>query len=543
MAIIHPRLSPPLAHKHGGYRLELSLLEMLRMGLPDNFDVFHGLTWSTVYNDIQKFGELDLTVVSPQGHILILEIKGGSVYSHNGMLLKDYSREKPKDIGQQVGRQHGAIRQRLKNAHLKEVHVEAFLVLPEHKLLSEGLSYPRERIIDSTQMDQFCNYVKSSFSLTSGTPDRKLLLDFLSNEFDLMQDVGAQINAIQSISTYMSNGLATWVPRISHDNNIYIIDATAGSGKTQLALKLLKTAALNKQSALYVCYNRPLADHIQSLAPSQTEAVTFHRHCDVYAKQHGHNPDFSNAGVYGELTKIYMAESDKLTPKFDLLVIDESQDFKAEWVQALFQELKSDGRLYVLGDENQNLYDQEAFDLPGAVRISCTDNFRSPQKVVQAINTLKLIDERIVACSAHEGEAPGIYTFGEGANDHEKALNKCLRNLWTQGVEPSQVVVVTYRGLKNSKVMELAQAGGKKTKRPVQVEDGNWAWTEGDLIIETVGRFKGQRAPVVVFCEIDFEELSQANTRKLFVGMTRGQMKVELVISERAAALLSANLN
>ncbi len=119
MAIIHPRLSPPLAHKHGGYRLELSLLEMLRMGLPDNFDVFHGLTWSTVYNDIQKFGELDLTVVSPQGHILILEIKGGSVYSHNGMLLKDYSREKPKDIGQQVGRQHGAIRQRLKNAHLK----------------------------------------------------------------------------------------------------------------------------------------------------------------------------------------------------------------------------------------------------------------------------------------------------------------------------------------------------------------------------------------------------------------------------------------
>ena len=165
MAIIHPRLSPPLAHKHGGYRLELSLLEMLRMGLPDNFDVFHGLTWSTVHHDVQKFGELDLTVVSPQGHILILEVKGGSVYTHNGLLLKDYNREKPKDIGQQVGRQHGAIRQRLKNVHLKEVHVEAFLVLPEHKLLSEGLSYPRERIIDSTQRDQFCNLVKSSHKL------------------------------------------------------------------------------------------------------------------------------------------------------------------------------------------------------------------------------------------------------------------------------------------------------------------------------------------------------------------------------------------
>ena len=89
--------------------------------------------------------------------------------------------------------------------------------------------------------------------------------------------------------------------------------------------------------------------------------------------------------------------------------------------------------------------------------------------------------------------------------------------------------------------MELAQAGGKKTKRPVQVEDGNWAWTEGDLIIETVGRFKGQSAPVVVFCEIDFEELNLVNARKLFVGMTRGQLKVDLVLSNKAAELLLAN--
>ena len=62
-------------------------------------------------------------------------------------------------------------------------------------------------------------------------------------------------------------------------------------------------------------------------------------------------------------------------------------------------------------------------------------------------------------------------------------------------------------------------------------------------MIETVGRFKGQSAPVVVFCEIDFEDLNPSNARKLFVGMTRGQMKVELVMSERASELLRANLN
>ena len=101
MAIIHPRLSHPLAQQHGGYKLELNLLELLRMGLPDNFDVFHGLTWSTVHSSVQKFGELDLTVVSPQGQILILEVKAGSVYTNNGLLFKDYRQEKPKDIGHQ----------------------------------------------------------------------------------------------------------------------------------------------------------------------------------------------------------------------------------------------------------------------------------------------------------------------------------------------------------------------------------------------------------------------------------------------------------
>ena len=542
MAIIHPRISPPLALQHGGYQLELKLLEILRMGLPDNFDVFHGLTWSTVHNSMQKFGELDLTVVSPQGQILILEVKAGSVYTQNGLLFKDYRQEKPKDIGHQLGRQHGALRKRLKHAQMDHVEVQSFLVMPDQILQSEGLAYPRERVIDATQMDQFCTLVRTSFGVLEKEPNRQLLLNFLSNEFDVVPDVGAMISNIQSSSAHLSNGLATWVPRISQDSNAFIVQATAGSGKTQLALKLLRNAALNKQRALYVCYNRPLADHIQTLAPSHTEVATFHQHCDDYAKRHGHTPDFSNPKVYDELAKIYMADAEKLSPRFDLLVIDESQDFNPEWVDALYQELKADGRLYVMGDENQQLYERESFDLTGAVRIECNENFRTPQNVVHAINKLNLIDQTIEACSDHAGEAPHFYTHNEQPGAHTLALNECLQNLWSQGIDPSQVVLVTYRGLDKSKVMNLDYAGGKKIKRPMRDADGNSMWTDGELRVETVNRFKGQSAPVVVFCEIDFEELNVVNARKLFVGMTRGQLKVELVLSNRATELLTANI-
>lgn len=62
----------------GDYR-EQDLLLQLKDGLPDSFDVFHGLGWSAMHDQQQQFGELDLTVVSPDGQVLILEVKAGDV--------------------------------------------------------------------------------------------------------------------------------------------------------------------------------------------------------------------------------------------------------------------------------------------------------------------------------------------------------------------------------------------------------------------------------------------------------------------------------
>ena len=63
-------------------------------------------------------------------------------------------------------------------------------------------------------------------------------------------------------------------------------------------------------------------------------------------------------------------------------------------------------------------------------------------------------------------------------------------------------------------------------------------YSEGELFIDSVHRFKGQSAPCIVFTEIDFEELDEVALRKLFVGMTRATMKLVMVVSERAAQTL-----
>jgi len=60
--------------------------------------------------------------------------------------------------------------------------------------------------------------------------------------------------------------------------------------------------------------------------------------------------------------------------------------------------------------------------------------------------------------------------------------------------------------------------------------------------VESVYRFKGQSAPAVVITEMDFAELDEAARRRLFVALTRAQMAVELVLSERAERCLAAVL-
>ena len=544
MARLHPHLPNQGPMTGGDYR-ERDLLWLLRDGLPDSFDVFHGLTWSAMHGAFQQFGELDLTVVSPLGHLLVLEVKAGEVFTQDGQLLKNYGRDGPKDVGHQVRRQYGALRSRLAAAGLADVYVDTMLVLPDYTIDQGTLAYPRERIIDAIQMGQFCSLVLAAFSPSRfGPPDRERLIGFLSNRFGVAPNVDAHIGQIQRLSTQLSSGLATWVPRITHDNQVYVVEATAGSGKTQLALNLLRDACLQNQRARYVCFNRPLSDHLQDLVPSRAEVSTFHQICRDHAESQGKVLDFSQASVFSEMVDGYIATSQLLPPIYDLLVIDESQDFDPAWVQALASQLKPDGRLYVLGDPHQQLYDRAPFDLPGAVHLRCMDNYRSPIQVVKAINQLQLVDAPIHACSPHSGQTPGFHTWAPVHINHDTVLDQCLKKLWADGYIPSQVTVLSFRGVKNAEVLKLPNLGGYTTRRTSGEYDkaGNALWLKGDLLVESVYRFKGQSAPAVVLCEVDFEEITSVEARKLFVGMTRGQMRVEVVLSERAAGALANRL-
>ena len=143
-------------------------------------------------------------------------------------------------------------------------------------------------------MPTLCQRVLGTFPGTeTAATARQLVVDFFSNRFAVVPDVSTHIGQVVQSSTQLASGLADWVPKISHTSNLFVIEATAGSGKTQLALNLLQTAAQHKQRACYVCFNRPLADHLAKLAPASVEVTTFHQLCRDWAERQGAAVDFS----------------------------------------------------------------------------------------------------------------------------------------------------------------------------------------------------------------------------------------------------------
>lgn len=543
MAKIHPNTKFSLLKGAGAYR-ERDVIQALETGLDDNFDVFHNLDWSAMKAGKQSFGELDVAIVSPQGHIVLLEIKAGQLNIVDGNLQKNYKQAggwSKRVVADQTSRQFESMKTMLLERKLDKVRIAQFLVLPDYQVVDSSIAYPRERIIDSTQFSDLAHHVKTKGfnSFESALDKRAELMSFLSNQFEVKHDFQNHIRQLQNAQYELASGLANWVPKISHSNEVYVVNATAGSGKTQLAIKLLQKQ--NNTKKAYVCFNRPLADHMQKIVGVNAIVQTFHEYCLEFVKSQLPNLDLKRNDLFNFAEQYYLANGHEQNANLDLLVLDESQDLKDAWLVQLFSRLKPGGQLYVMGDTEQNIYNKESFDLENAVLIESNDNYRSPQKLVEFINFLHLTQKPLQAMSLYQGFYPETLNYNANKNTGLHLVNKAVQDFINEGFLPEQIAIISFKGKENSTILGLDEIANLRTKRPLHKYDeaGNALWTTGDLLLDNVYRFKGQSAPAVVFCEIDYDANNDKTLNKLFVGLTRAQIKLTMVISDQALELLA----
>jgi hypothetical protein len=543
MAHLCPSITSHKGALNSGEYAELELLQTLERGLPDEYTLFHSVDWSKGIGTREQHGEIDIVIVNQAGDVLLIEVKSGDVDFTSEGIFKTYGAH-VKNITRQIGLQYGALRSRLEDAGL-HVHLSHFLVLPHLKVKSETAQWPRERIVDLDEMDNIVTRIGESFG--KGLPNaanHSRVVAFFENKFQIVPDVSALAGRLQHSATRMSAGLATWVPRITSSSGLFRVIGTAGSGKTQLALRLLRDADAAGNKAAYICFNRALADHISHLAPVRIPAETFHEYAQRVVSRSGEVVDFKQVGAFDHLATRCIELLEQAEPDLDFIILDETQDMQPEWVLAMLSRLKSQGKAVLLEDPEQQLYkDRVAFDLPDAVSITSHENFRTPRALVKLINLLRLTSIEVEAMSPFDGEIPEpiIYESAEEiAPCTVHAVERCLQ----RGFALADIAVVSMRGRERSALQCLDKLGPWSLNRFTGKFDEGSApiWKEGQLLIESVRRFKGQAAAAVVLTECDVAEFDLLNRRLLFVGLTRARVHLEWVISSDTARLLQEAL-
>ena len=538
MARLCPSLPPRPAMNAGDYA-ELALLHTLERGLPDAYTLFHSVDWSKGTGTHEQHGEIDIVVINQSGDVLLIEVKAGNLEFRVDGIFKTYSGQ-AHNVSAQIGLQYSALRSRLKDAQLT-VHVNHLLVLPDVRVQSETVRWPRERIVDSSDMESIVSRTKEQIGPGSANEDlHARVVAFFENRFRVVPDVTALSGQLRDSVSRMSAGLTIWVPRISAPAGVLRVNGTAGSGKTQLALRMLRDADAAGQRAAYLCFNRALADHIARMAPVRTTAETFHEYALHVARRSGLVVDFTLPTAFETITAHCLEALTQLAADLDLIILDEMQDMQPEWVQALLSRLKDSGRAVLLEDPEQQLYtDRVAFDTPDAVTITSHENFRTPRALVKLINLLRLTPIEVEALSPFEGDMPDpiVYTSQESVQPCTvRAVERCLQ----RGFDIQDIAIVSMRGRERSVLQGLDQLGAWSLRHFTgKFDEGSTPiWRDGKLLIDSVRRFKGQAAPAVVLTECDIAELTSLNRRLLFVGLTRARVHLEWVISANTATML-----
>ena len=519
---------------------EHATLNRLAVTLSAEYTVFHSIHWAHIEQANPLYGEIDFIVMNRHGRLLAIEQKDAPVTLVRNELVVHYrSQLKPKSVLTQVTRNLNGLRSTFERSHPgRSLTVDHLLYLPESHLSGQlPAGVDANRVVDASNASELVSIIEGLFDANpmpqgEHPADPSDILNFLSQRFGAMPHIGLLGERARSFSSRLSAGLATWASRLELSPHRLYVKGTAGSGKTQLALNELQRAHRAGQASLYVCFNRPLAEAMQASAPSSARVTTLHAMGREFLQAAGQVMAFDDPGVYDRMAAAVIQYAPLLKGSFASLVIDEAQDFEDAWVQALLAMVGPTTRAFVLEDAAQKLYSRAALQLPGWAVLESPVNYRSPRAIVAFINDLELTDTPIQWGGAVLGEEPRLYEHDSDNLLH--TLERAVQDFLDEGFKPEQLVVLTLRGVANSPLFALSadsQVAGLRFKRATGefTDEGDAVYSEGELLLETVHRFKGQAADAVVLVG-DFENLQVEDQRhRAFVGLTRARLSVALI--------------
>jgi hypothetical protein len=197
----------------------------------------------------------------------------------------------------------------------------------------------------------------------------------------------------------------------------------------------------------------------------ETKAVTFYGFCDQFLRSRGERLDYqqiSQPGFWRDVQDRVLAAPIPDDWTFDVLIVDEGQDFEPDWLEILELFLSPGGRILWLEDPEQNLQCKPPALITGFVRLRATSNYRTPYAIARFMRDH--LPTEFEPANPLPRLGVDLHSY-HTEQDQTELLAKIIRDLQTQGFEPADIAVISLRGLSQSPVLKLDRIGTLPLRR------------------------------------------------------------------------------
>ena len=533
-------------------RWEREVRRLLADQLPQDWIVVCNVAWA-LQNDqgLVRDGQCDFVVLVPGLGMVVLEVKGSRSVrvSDNGIWYRQETDRRTGLVRAEVAIDEPPPEQACRNMHtLAKVVCDrlprqrfpgafAFLVsYPNGRVEGPSTLYDPSTVVPSQDMHRLERRIRGAL------------------EARIHQLKGSEFTADMAgrVATILSNASFRIAPRdtpLDADEDVVDLDeltrqqfaalrgafelprvaivGPAGSGKTLLALWKLDALLEEGKRALYVCFNKALAEHLRLANPEMSAGIAS---VDRLFYQLAGVPDGRKIGenfFSEELPSLVqdVAAELPLLSKYEAIIVDEGQDFGELRLLALLDMLTPAGQWLFFADWEQNVYKSTKQEPIGAeVTFRLYHNCRNTQLVNAATNG---------CCELSVVHMPGV-PVGAAPRVKKGWGAAAAAAAWAAAHELSPeggAIFLSPFKLENSCLASARRAYGLEV-----TEDISLLGKPGFVYFSTIRSFKGLEGKSVVLLHTEIPgRIPALSTDYLYVACTRATGRLVIMASSEEA--------
>lgn len=560
------KMLPPYVDRSCKSSGEKQLFELFKNSpFCSTWTVLHSLNLSQ--HTVRLYGEIDFLVMVPNWGVFVIEVKAGDVkcvegewyfidryrVAHKGKSpfaqAQDAMFSLQRAIHQEFVRRRESLPKLVFGFLCVFPHISFDKYSPEYEpwqiLDQDGLQSGADKFFNTFLEKSVEKCRREKWFTEASLPSNELIqriCDFLRGDFERVRTIEERLKEFsRQVKKYTEEQF-----RILDSiqlNNRSVIQGSAGTGKTMIAMEsAVRSASLGRRVFL-TCFNRLIGEWMQAQLSDWSDSITVSSlHSFLIAKskgfgydqQQGTQHEFFSAYLPGLLRDIYQKG---IAQKFDHLIIDEGQDLITPEYLDLFDSMLlgglNEGRWELYGDfERQAIYAQVSrkvmFDLLNKrgpySNFLLTTNCRNTKQIGEETSRISGFEKPPFLLDHLEG-IPVQYVFYKNAAEQNKMLADELASLVRKEIPFSELVLLAPKRFDLASPSSLAGHSVKEIKDSGEIHGRRF------FGFATVQAFKGMESSYVIITDVE-DLTSEAAKSLMYVGMSRARYGLIVLISE-----------